>query len=89
MKNKDFSNYLKKISTNIDYIYNAFYLWKSIQNKKYNVVYNQYKYFWVITFLSLHLYWILAIPRLFEESKPGKEKLFLFLFFFYYLPTMI
>ena len=73
MKDKDFDYYIEKITNNINNIFNAFYLWKNLQNSKYNQIYNRYKYFWGITITSVQLNWLLGIPKLFEESKGCKK----------------
>ncbi|MFA5755103.1 MAG: hypothetical protein WC909_01920 [Candidatus Paceibacterota bacterium] len=73
MKNEDFDFYIDKIVKNISNIYNAFYLWKNLQNSNHNQIYNRYKYFWGITTTSVQLNWLLGIPKLFEESKGCKK----------------
>jgi len=73
MKNEDFDFYIDKIVKNISNIYNAFYLWKNLQNSNHNQIYNRYKYFWGITITSVQLNWLLGIPKLFEESKGCKK----------------
>jgi hypothetical protein len=65
MKNEDFDFYIDKIVKNISNIYNAFYLWKNLQNSNHNQIYNRYKYFWGITITSVQLNWLLGIPKLF------------------------
>lgn len=74
MKNNEVNNYITKIRNNLDNIYNAFYLWKSLQNAKYNIIYNRYKYFWGIVIISLQQNWLLGIPKLFEESREGRKE---------------
>ena len=86
MENKDFNNYIKKIGNNMDNIYNAFYLWKNLQNAKHNIIYNRYKYFWGITISSVQLFWLLGIPKLFEESKKGQKKVISIPFLLEFIP---
>jgi hypothetical protein len=86
MKNKDFNNYVKKIGNNVDNIYNAFYLWKNLQNAKYNTIYNRYKYFWGITISSVQLNWLLGIPKLFEEPKKEKNEVVSIPFLLKFIP---
>lgn len=74
MNNKNFNNYFEKINNNVNNIYNAFYLWKNLQNSKYNTIYNRYKYFWGITISGVQLFWLLGIPKLFEESKKEQKE---------------
>jgi len=74
MKNENFDFYIDKIGNNISNIYNAFYLWKNLQNSNHNQIYNRYKYFWGITITSVQLNWLLGIPKLFEEPKRQKEE---------------
>jgi len=71
MDNNEIRNYIKKISNNFDSVYNAFYLWKNLQNSNYNIIYNEYKYFWGIVVIGLQQYWLLGIPKLFEEPRKG------------------
>ena len=73
MDNKNFNNYIAKVRNNISNIYNAFYLWKSLQKAEYNEIYNRNKYFWGITLSSLQLSWLLGIAKLFEEPRKGQE----------------
>jgi len=86
MKNEDFNNYIKMLGNNVDNIYNAFYLWKNLQNAKYNTIYNRYKYFWGITISSVQLNWLLGIPKLFEESKKGQEEVISIPFLLKFIP---
>ena len=86
MKNKDFDNYIKRIGNNVDNIYNAFYLWKNLQNAKYNSIYNRYKYFWGIAISSVQLNWLLGIPKLFEESKNEKNEVISIPFLLKFIP---
>jgi len=86
MNNKDFNNYFEKINNNVGNIYNAFYLWKNLQNSKYNIIYNRYKYFWGITIISVQLNWVLEIPKLFEESKKGQEEVISIPFLLEFIP---
>ncbi len=74
MNNKNFNNYIEKVNNNINSIYNAFYLWKNLQNVKYNNIYNRYKYFWGITIVSLQFYYLFGIAKLFEESNKKWKK---------------
>lgn len=74
MNNKNFNNYFEKVENNFISIYNAFYLWTSLNNPKYNPIYNRYKHFWGITISSVQFYWLLGIPKLFEESKKSKKR---------------
>ena len=73
MENKDLDYYIEKVENNISNIFNAFYLWKNLQNSNHNQIYNRYKYFWGITITSVQLNWLLGIPKLFEESKGCKK----------------
>ena len=86
MKNKDFDNYIKRIGNNVDNIYNAFYLWKNLQNAKYNTIYNRYKYFLGITISSVQLNWLLGIPKLFEEPKKEKNEVISIPFLLKFIP---
>ena len=86
MNNKDFNNYFEKINNNVSNIYNAFYLWKNLQNSKYNIIYNRYKYFWGITIISVQMNWVLEIPKLFEESKKGQEEVISIPFLLEFIP---
>lgn len=86
MKNNEISNYITKIRNNLENIYNAFYLWKSLQNAKYNIIYNKYKYFWVIVIISLQQNWLLGIPKLFEESKEGRKEVISIPFLLKFIP---
>lgn len=73
MNNKKITDYIPKVRNNISNIYNAFYVWRSLQKAEYNETYNKNKYFWGITIISLQLKWLLGIAMLFEEPKEGKE----------------
>jgi len=86
MENNNFNNYIKKICNNVDNIYNAFYLWKNLQNAKHNIIYNKYKYFWGITIISVQLNWLLGIPKLFEESKKEKNEVISIPFLLKFIP---
>jgi hypothetical protein len=86
MKNKDFDFYIRKVVNNISNIFNAFYLWKSLQNSKYNQIYNRYKYFWGMTIISVQLNWLLGIPKLFEASKREKEEVISIPFLLKFIP---
>jgi len=86
MKNKDFDNHIKRIGNNVDNIYNAFYLWKNLQNSNYNTIYNRYKYFWQITISSVQLNWLLGIPKLFEEPKKEKNEVISIPFLLKFIP---
>ena len=74
MKNKDLNYYIEKINNNVINIYNAFYLWKNLQNSKHNIIYNKYKYFWGITISGVQFFWLFGIPKLFEEFKKGQKE---------------
>lgn len=86
MNNKNFNNYFEKVNNSVSNIYNAFYLWKNLQNPKYNIIYNRYKYFWEITIISVQLNWALGIPKLFEESKKGQEEVISIPFLLEFIP---
>ncbi len=86
MGNNEISNYIKKISNNLDSVYNAFYLWKNLRNSNYNVIYNKYKYFWIIVITSLQQYWLLGIPKLFEESREGSWEVISIPFLLKFIP---
>lgn len=86
MKNNEISNYITKTRNNLENIYNAFYLWKSLQNAKYNIIYNKYKYFWVIVIISLQQNWLLGIPKLFEESREGRKEVISIPFLLKFIP---
>lgn len=73
MNNKNLDNYIPKVRNNISNIYNAFYLWRSLQKSEYSEIYNKNKYFWGIVISSLQSSWLLGIAMLFEEPKKGKE----------------
>jgi hypothetical protein len=86
MNNKNFNNYIQKVNINVRNIYNAFYLWKNLQNTKYKDIYNRYNYFWGITILSIQLNWLLGIPKLFEKSKRRKEEVISIPFLLEFIP---
>ena len=86
MENKDFNDYIEKVDNNTSNIYNAFYLWKNLKNANNNDIYNRYKYFWAITISSLQFYWLLGIPKLFEESKKIKKEVISIPFLLKFIP---
>ncbi len=71
--NKKLTDYIPKVRNIISNIYNAFYVWRSLQKAEYNEIYNKNKYFWGITIDSLQKKWLLEISKLFEEPREGKE----------------
>jgi len=84
MNNKDIDYYIPKVRNNISNIYNAFYLWRSLQKSEYNNVYNRNKYFWGIIMSSLQDAWLLGIAKLFEENK--KEEVISIPFLLRFIP---
>lgn len=74
MNNKNLDYYIKKVADNICNIYNAFYIWKSLQNSKYNEIYRENNYFWGIIISSLENNWALDIAKLFDNSKKKGEE---------------
>lgn len=73
MDEKDFENYIAKVRNNITNIHNGFYIWRGLNKKEYNEIYNENKYFWGIVLASLQLDWLLGIAKIFEEPREGKE----------------
>ena len=86
MNNENFNDYIEKVVNNTSNIYNAFYLWKNLNNARYNNIYNRYKYFWGITIISVQLKWLLGIPKLFEESKKEKNEVISIPFLLKFIP---
>lgn len=86
MKNNEINIYITKIRNNLENIYNAFYLWKSLQNAEYNIVYNKYRYFWGIVIVSVQQKWLLGIPKLFEESRKGSREVISIPFLLKFIP---
>ena len=86
MKNNEINKYITKIRNNLENIYNAFYLWKSLRNAEYNIIYNKYKYFWGIVIVSVQQKWLLGIPKLFEESRKGSREVISIPFLLKFIP---
>jgi len=86
MNNEGFNDYIEEVNSNTSNIYNAFYLWKNLNNARYNNIYNRYRYFWAITISSLQLNWLLGISKLFEESKRSKEEVISIPFLLKFIP---
>lgn len=66
-------SYIAKVRTHISNICNGFYVWKGLNKKEYNEIYNEDKYFWGIVLASLQLNWLLGISKIFEEPKENQE----------------
>lgn len=62
-KQKEFKIFLKKI----EFAYSNFCIWRALQNKKYNLVYDVNKYFWNNVIVSLNNSSITELSKLLEK----------------------
>lgn len=53
--------------------YETFYVWKALQNEKYNELYKINNGFWSAVIPALQHEWFIALARLFENSKYSKS----------------
>lgn len=74
MNIKDYSKYFKEIKSNICNIYNEFYVMDSLQNDKYEEIFNQNKYFWGIIIRSLGQSIMIELAKLFKESDGAQKE---------------
>ncbi len=65
----DFRQIVNKVRNCTSLIFNWFYVWKTLQNSKYNEIYNKDKYFWTAVIYSLRDNFLMELAKIFEETK--------------------
>jgi len=50
-----------------------FYSWKGLQNKDYELIYDQAKYFWSAVLIALQNEWLLSLAKCFEDSRHSEN----------------
>lgn len=69
-KQKEFKVFLKKV----EFAYSNYCIWRALQNKKYNSVYNANKYFWNNVIVSLNNSSIAELSKLLEKPNNFDDK---------------
>lgn len=70
------TEYKKRFDTLYHYlleIYATFYSWKSLQDERYELFYDEAKYFWSAVLIALQNEWLLNLAKCFEDSNFAKH----------------